>query len=462
VADESSLQTATADARAWPRREARPGQAFYLLIYLLLLAVPYALALSISVQYRALYQSVVTLLNLIGFAALLLQFPLAARSRALAGTMGVDQAMVIHRKVGECLAIFFFLHPFLILLPRLLVAPRRALDDVWTLFTSVNIHTGLYAWALLIGWVLIAWSRRKAGLSYEAWRLSHGLGFVAVAILATLHVIKVGRHGQAQPWFNWLWIALCTLAVLLVAWGLLVRPFLWIRRPFRVRHIGKAGSSDWGLELEKDGDFPFEFDAGQFVWLTTHRRPWLHVEHPFSIASSPTEGGRLRFIIRELGDYTADLAKLRPGQRVLIDGPYGVFTLAGRRATGIGLIAGGAGIGPILGILRSLHAAGDRRPVRLLYGNRAAAQLVAQPEIRTMTAELPYFRQLVALETPDALADHVGRIDRNAIEAALPAESRHGWLVFVCGPPVMVRAVVATLRDMGYRRRAVIYEQLGF
>ena len=450
-------------AEIWPSRRLRLGSSGYLLIYLLALAVPYVLALSISVQHRALYQSIVTLLNVCGLAALLLQFPLASRSRSLARTMGVDQAMVIHRKVGELLAIFFFLHPFLILLPRFLLAPQRAWPDVWSTFTAANVHTGLYAWSILIVWALVAWSRRKAGLSYESWRLSHSVGFATVAILATLHAIKVGRHGQAQEWFNWLWIGLCTLAVALVLYGLLIRPLLWKRHPFRVRQVLKAGASDWELEIEQDGDFPFEFEAGQFVWMTTSSAaPWLRTEHPFSIASAPSEAGRLRFIIRQLGDFTAALGNLRPGQRVLVDGPFGVFTLAGRRGRGLAFIAGGAGIGPILGILRSLREQRESRPIRLLYGNRSADQMVAQSEITAMAAALPDFRQILALERPDPIAQHVGFINRTMIEAALPPEALRHWLVFVCGPPAMVQAVVKSLRAMGFARSSIIYEQLGF
>jgi predicted ferric reductase len=283
-----------------------------------------------------------------------------------------------------------------------------------------------------------------------------------VAILATLHAITVGRHGQAQPWFNWLWIGLCTVSVAVVAYGLFIRPFLWLRHPFRVRQIVKAGASDWELEIEKDGDFPFEFDAGQFIWLTTSTQPWHRTEHPFSIASSPAEAPRLKFIIRQLGDFTASLGNLRVGQRVLVDGPFGVFTLAGRSARGVAFIAGGAGIGPILGILRSLRDHGEARPIRLLYGNRTVEQMVSQEEISAMTSQLADFQQILALERADPRAHHVGFIDQKLISNALPADAQRHWLVFVCGPPVMVKAVVKTLRKLGYPRRSIIYEQLGF
>lgn len=446
----------------WPSGRARTSERSYLLIYILVLVIPYAVAATINVQHRAMFQSAVTLLNVCGLAALMLQFPLASRSRALARSMGIDQAMVIHRKAGEALAIFFLLHPFLILLPRFLIAPHGAWSDVWTTITAGNIQTGLYAWAILIVWTLVAWSRRKAGLSHEAWRLTHSLGFAAVAVLATLHAIKVGRHGQAQHWFNWMWISLCAMAVTLVLHAQFIRPGLWKRKPFRVVRVSKVGASDWELEIEREGVFDFEFDAGQFVWLTTNRLPWLRVEHPFSIASSPAAGSNLKFIIRELGDFTRSLGGLRSGQRVFVDGPYGIFTLAGRRAQGLAFIAGGAGIGPILGIIRSLKDQCETRPIRLLYGNRSVDQLVCQDELKNIEIELADFRQIVALECADPAAQHVGFFDQGMISAVLPPDSKRHWLVFVCGPPVMVRAVVSTLRNMGFSRRSIVYEQLGF
>jgi predicted ferric reductase len=434
-----------------------------LAFYLLATFIPYTWTLTQGLQPRGPYESVLMLANVMGLAALLAQYPLAGRIDGVIRFTGIDNGMWLHRKAGEWVGLFFFLHPFLIALPRFLIAPERALGDIWSMFTASEAATGVYAWSLMGVWVLLAINRNRLGLSYEAWRISHGLGFVSVAILATHHAVTVGRHGRYDPWFDLLWIVLCSVAVAATAYTYFVRPFLQKTRPFRVVNVAKAGTSDWCLSIEKDGDFDFDFDAGQFVWINSTGNPFNRTEHPFSIASSPSSLPRVSFIIRELGDFTSHLDRLRAGQRVYVDGPHGVFTLTGRKAAGIALIAGGAGIGPILGILRQLDDLHDRRPIRLIYGNRRYDQMVFQDEISAFERGGLDFRQTLVLEQPaPGVSAAQGFIDRDLLAKSFTPDQVASWTFYVCGPPVMVDAVAGHLRRIGVPKRQILFEQLAF
>ena len=74
--------------------------------------------------------------------------------------------------------------------------------------------------------------------------------------------------------------------------------------------------------------------------------------------------------IRNLGDYTSGIAKVPPGRRVFLDGPYGAFTADSAPADMLVLIAGGVGITPMMSIVRTFADNGDKRPVLLFYGSR--------------------------------------------------------------------------------------------
>ena len=68
-----------------------------------------------------------------------------------------------------------------------------------------------------------------------------------------------------------------------------------------------------------------QFQAGQFIlfrFLTPGR--WWE-SHPFSISAMPSDGS-LRITVKGVGDFTSRLSLLRPGTRVLCEGPFGVFT----------------------------------------------------------------------------------------------------------------------------------------
>jgi predicted ferric reductase len=436
-----------------------------MVIYFCIVLIPYVLGLaSEHVSYRGLYTEIVTILSVAGFAMMLAQFFLSGRLESIASKTGVDNGMHLHRKVGEWLAILFFLHPFLILLPRLWLSNSFFIDDFISLFTKPLIENGFYAWSLMIVWVLMAMFKDKIGMSYEAWRISHGVGAIAIVILATDHVITVGRHGHYDEWFDWFWIIICAAAVTALVYTYFIRPLIFIKKPFKVVSCEKAGRSDWYLTLEKDGDFQFNFEAGQFVWLNTSGNPYDRTEHPFSIASSPSTLPNITFIIRALGDYTSQLGKLKSGDIAYIDGPHGVFTLNGRNARGIALIAGGAGIGPIMGIMRQLRDSGDKRPIRLMFGNQTFDQMVLQDEIESMSESkiMDFEQMLVLTQPPQGFSGYKGVMDRKILEKFFCSDERDEWDFYLCGPQIMVNAVEKTLISMEIPQERIIFEKLGF
>ncbi len=436
-----------------------------MVIYFCIVLVPYGLGLaSQHVSYRGWYTELVSILSMAGFAMMLVQFFLSGRLEGVSSKTGVDNGMLLHRKVGEMLALLFLLHPLLIVLPRFWLSSSFAVDNLVLLFTEPLTSTGFYAWSLMIVWVLMAMFKDKLNMSYEGWRVSHGIGAIAIAILATDHVITIGRHGHYDEWLDWFWIALCTAAVSALVYTYFIRPRQFSKKPFKIVSCEKAGISDWYLTIEKDGDFEFEFEAGQFVWINTSGNPYDRSEHPFSIATCPTTLPRISFIIRALGDYTSNLDRLKVGQTAYLDGPHGIFTLTGRKANGIALIAGGAGVGPIMGILRQLRDMGDTRPIRLIYGNQSFDQMVLQDEIKAMSESntMDFEQMLVLTQPPEIFKGHKGVMDRTILEKVFCTTDRNEWDYYLCGPEVMVKAVEKTMKNMEIPQHRIIFEKLGF
>ena len=105
-------------------------------------------------------------------------------------------------------------------------------------------------------------------------------------------------------------------------------------------------------------------DAGQFAFVTLHEDEG---PHPFTISSAWTGDGRIQFIIKALGDYTHTLAdRLRVGDPVTVEGPYGQFNFQGEQPRQI-WVGGGIGITPFISRLKTLARQGDGRAIDLFH-----------------------------------------------------------------------------------------------
>ena len=91
---------------------------------------------------RGPYATIIGAISIIGLMALLLQYALSGRLQSVTQYAGIDNGMRIHRRAGQMIALFFFLHPFLIILPRVAIAPQLVVDDLWLMLTSAESQTG--------------------------------------------------------------------------------------------------------------------------------------------------------------------------------------------------------------------------------------------------------------------------------------------------------------------------------
>ncbi len=105
-------------------------------------------------------------------------------------------------------------------------------------------------------------------------------------------------------------------------------------------------------------------ESGQFAFLTVHEDEG---PHPFTLSSAWTGDGRIQFIIKALGDYTGTLAdRLRVGDPVKVEGPYGRFNFQGEPSRQI-WVGGGIGITPFISRLKALTETPDGKAIDLFH-----------------------------------------------------------------------------------------------
>jgi predicted ferric reductase len=428
-------------------------------LFVLAACAPLLLALAQGEPPEAVQAELGIGLGLAALALMLLQFAHSGRLETLSGRIGIDRTMRLHRSAGIALAAMALLHPVAFVAPLLLSAPDRALAALAQIFASPRMREGVIALVLLLLVVAISVARRRIGLAYPWWRALHAALGLAASAFAVAHALRVGLYSEADA-LRWLWIVGLVLAAgaLLFTW--VVKPLRDARACWRVAAIAPLGPEYWEVQLERPSQAPLPFAAGQFAWLTFGRRaPWD--DNPFSIASAPGDR-QLGFVIREAGDLTRTIGRMPLGTAVRVDAPHGAFRLDPRERRPVLLIAGGAGIAPILSIWRDLAARPDAGTVRLVYGAWTAERLLYRDELARAAAATGFGLFLRVNEGPLVAGATRGVLDEAVLRDALAGLDPGGTMALVCGPTPMMLAVAATLERLGLKPGAIRYERFDY
>ena len=197
----------------------------------------------------------------------------------------------------------------------------------------------------------------------------------------------------------------------------------------------------------------------------------------FSMANTSSRDGLLEFVIKVYPDglFSQFLDKeLQVGDRLELTGPFGVFTLRDSDAELV-FVGGGAGMAPILSLLRSMAERGIHRKATFFYGARTQGDLCFEEELAAIAERLPGFRYVPALSHEISGADAPdisdispdGRNKRTwSGETGLITDvvkrmsgSLAGAHAYVCGPPPMVEAAIPLLETLGVEDKRVYYDK---
>ena len=189
------------------------------------------------------------------------------------------------------------------------------------------------------------------------------------------------------------------------------------------------------------------FRPGQFFQLFLDR-DGEEIFHYFSFSNSPTEKGYLEFT-KKMSDspYSRLLKELVPGDTVRIKMPMGQFIYEGEPPRAA-FLSGGIGITPIRSICGYLTDTGSTADVSVLYSARTEADFVFRRDFDEMEEQHKNmaFTYFITEEVEvDHWAGQVGRIDAEAVRLSIPDYDER--VFYVCGPPAMVGAMTAMLKD---------------
>lgn len=381
-------------------------------------------------------------LGFLGLAMMVLQFALTARINRVEASYGVDLILQFHRYTSIVAFGFILLHPVILFIDQpetlqllnFFQAPWRArFAVIGTLALIVLIVTSIW--------------RKQLNIPYEPWRILHGIMAVLAVGFGLAHALGVSYY-LSLFWKAVLWGGIALVALWLLVYIRLVKPWMMLRKPYLVETVTPQRGDVWNLVLRPRGHEGLRFQPGQFAWITLQISPFRMREHPFSFASSAEKPDRIEFGIKALGDFTKTIKDVKPGTKAFLDGPYGVFTSDRYENTaGFIFIAGGIGITPIYSILLTLADRDDERPLTLIYSSKTREDITYREEIEALKDRLDLTVIHVLREPPDNWSGESGYVDKELLKRYIPKRpaTRN---YFICAAPKMMDQVEQALHDL--------------
>jgi predicted ferric reductase len=368
----------------------------------------------------------------IGAAAIMLMawsFVLAVRIRLLEPLFGgMDRMYRVHRWVGSLALGAMWLHTRAE--PEIEGGILGASKAVARLAQSAagQAETMLY--------LLVALSLVRI-VPYRFWRWTHKLLGVPF-VLASWHFFTAEKPYSNGSGWGW-WFGSFMVAGI-VAWAQRVfgRGVVNPGVAYEVAAV-RHGATTTELELRPTGARRFSHRPGQWVTLKI-QLPGLREPHPFTIASPP-DAANLRFLIRDVGDWTRRLrAADIGGAQVAVEGPYGRLRVLPRRGRTAVWVAGGVGITPFLSALEDRHT----NVPHIFWAVPSADDAPGLEDVLRAQAESRVVLHLYPSDagrrlTPDALAAGLEGMDWRKLQVAL------------CGPTGLVDEMRTAFRARGTR-----------
>ena len=392
------------------------------------------------------------LLSGYGFVVLV---ALMARLPPLERGIGTDRLARWHATGGRYVISLVSGHVLAIVWGYAVTAHEKVTSQAAALLTQYpDVMMATVAWFLLLGVAAFSVRAARRRLSYETWYYAHLYTYLAIG-LAFSHQFADGTAFRSDPTARFAWSAMYLIVAALVVWYRILTPLRnAARHRFTVQNVRPEAPGIVSVFITGRDFDRLRAEPGQFFRWRFITRELCWQSHPYSLSAMPRPD-LMRITVKARGDHSGSLAALRPGTRVIAEGPYGAFTpsLSNRRVL---LIAGGVGITPIRAMFAALPV-GMAEAITLLYRASHPRDVVFSRELDAIAADrnarLEYLigsREVLGYDP--LAAEHLDRI----------VPGLHRYEAYVCGPPGMTQTAVNSLRDAGVPARRIHYESFDF
>lgn len=227
-----------------------------------------------------------------------------------------------------------------------------------------------------------------------------------------------------------------------------------------------------------DFDIPEEYrgDWERFKFFTLESKVDEETIRAYSMANYPEEEGIIMLNVRiatpppnnlslPCGKMSSYIWSLKAGDKVTISGPFGEFFAKQTEAEMV-FVGGGAGMAPMRShIFDQLRRLKSKRKMSFWYGARSKREMFYVEDFDMLQAENENFQWHVALSDPqpeDNWTGYTGFIHNVLYENYLKNhKAPEDCEFYMCGPPMMNKAVINMLKDLGVEDDNILLDDFG-
>ena len=392
---------------------------------------------------------------------ILIQMIVISRNPFLNYLYGHDKLTAFHKKLGKPAYVLLVIHFVAVIMDYVVQQNKTFMEEFFALFKTEQLAWSVIAFGIITLVVLTSLNMIRKVLPYEVWFYTHILVYVAI-VLSFPHQVNFGTDLKGSWLALGYWWGLYIVAVSFIVIFRFGKPIIT-----SLRHQLVVDRVEWetpkvasiylrGRNLEK-----LQQNAGQFyMWKFLTLRTFLQT-NPFSLSTAPNPN-YMRITVSNLGGGSGNIQNVKPGTRVMVDGPYGVFTKNRRLFKHVTLIAAGVGITPVRSLIEEMDT--DVGDVTVIYRGNNLDQMPFIDELKQFVVTKGINLHLSVGERgfPSSWLSKEDSYKDNSKDLLRLSPNIVYSDVYVCGPVVWSNAVRKTLLSLGVAKEQIHLEEFAW
>lgn len=362
--------------------------------------------------------------------------------RGFAGKVLPDLLWVqaVHKKIGRYVMFLIALHPVFITFYYIEKNNPNPLLLQGGLQLAGWVAVGMAAFLIFLFVVAVSVFWRDK-ISYTAWYNTHLTAYLALPMIF-VHSFPIGQTLETTGLRTFWQLLLAAVAAVYI-----LRFLKWLglgTGQYVVSEIEHLGTQMVRITVSCRKN-PVVPQTGQFIYF---RRGLWSQGRPYTVSEYDEQTGSLSISVKAMGRSSTGLLSIQPGEKVFIEGPYGVFlkeAIESHRP--LVMIAGGIGITPFYRLLDEFAGEADRE-MHLFYGNKHVSDIAYRHEIDEVKEQQKPVKVTHVISEQEQFEGETGFITVDVLKKYLQ-RALADYEYLLCGPPVMIEKIIAQLRAAG-------------